>query len=379
MTTEKSTALVARKVEMPAAPIAKIQELRDAYDRLAANVNLITPMQSPDYIPAMHSVSLRAVVLNTSESSGDVYHSPAFLKTHERALTKIAILKLLQAAGGTVVESRRTDDRRDHYVAEFRVVIEIPGIDGTRRRFESSKGVDYRDGSPQTAAFTANQLKAARQFVPELAETKALLRAVRGALALKQKYTIEELGKPFVVPALVPDLDMSDPDTKRMVTAKALGITDALYGPKALSPAVAVLGPELIGDGHERPEPGQTIETTVLSNGDEPDAQAGDDAEMFGTPAPVAAEPPPPEWICQCPCGHQVPVSKAAADATMQAAECVRCAECYPWHPHYRFAAHMQFADMEIKKFPHTSGERAAVLHKEYMERRAKATKGGGA
>ena len=58
MSNEKSTALA--RVEMPDAPIAKIDKLREAYRILSDKVNLITPMQSPDYIPAMHSVSLRA-------------------------------------------------------------------------------------------------------------------------------------------------------------------------------------------------------------------------------------------------------------------------------------------------------------------------------
>lgn len=357
----KETTALAR-VEMPDAPIAKIDKLREAYHSLSDKVNLITPMQSPDYIPAMHSVSLRAVVLNSNADTGDVYHSPAFLKPNERALTKIAILKLLQAAGGTVVESRRIDDRRDHYVAEFRVVIEIPGIDGTRRRFESSKGVDYRDGSPQTAAFQPNQLKAARQFVPELAETKALLRAVRGALALKQKYTVDELNRPFVVPALVPDMDMSDPEIKRMVAQKALGLTGQLYGPAAGGPA-----PAQIGDGLERPEPGQAIEATVLN--DEPD-DFGDAPPP--EPAPIPAEKMP--ILCGCACGDQKEITEQVAHLTIEKVGAPWCGACWPWGPKFAQKAHRDIGVMGMPLFKQMDGSAAIAANVEYL--RLKAGKG---
>jgi hypothetical protein len=359
---------LAKRVEMPAAPIAKIDELRNTYDRLAANVNLITPVQSPDYIPAMHSVSLRAVVIDANESRGDVYKG-SFCGNNERAMTKIAILKLLQAAGGTVVESRRIDDRRDHYVAEFRVVIEIPQMDGTVRRFEATKGVDYRDGSPQVSAFSAAQLKSARQFVPDLAETKALLRAVRGALALKQKYTVDELARPFVVPALVPNVDMSDPEIKRMVAAKALGVSGQLYGPP---PTEAAPVTHQIGDGRERPEPGQVIETTVLK--DEPEIDLGqhnqtgpaDSAEDFGMP-PAPTQEPVAILVCECPHGCQAGLTEEVDRMTRERFKAPRCGKCVPWSPKFEQGKHRDLDDLGI--VPKVSGAQAIAANIEWMKR----------
>ena len=67
----------------------------------------------------------------------------------------------------------------------------------------------------------------------EQAGFKALLRAIRAALSIQQKYTVAELKKPFIVPALVPHLDTSDPMVKELVTRKALGME--LY-PNARAP-----------------------------------------------------------------------------------------------------------------------------------------------
>lgn len=358
MATGESTALA--RVKMPDAPIAKIEELRNQYERLASQVNLVTPIMSPDFIPEMHRVSLRAVVVSSQAEVGDVYHSPAFLKPNERALTKIAILKLLQAAGGTVVESARIDDRRDHYVAEFRVTVEIPQMDGTRRRFVATKGVDYRDGAPQVVAMQPNQIKAARQFVPELAESKALLRAVRGGLALKQKYSVDELAKPFVVPALVFDPDTSDPEIKRMVAAKGLGISDALYGPRPGAAPAA----QQIGDGRERPEPAQDIETTAVTVDDDPD-------DFGEPPAPAPKETFPVEAnLCTCRCECQSEVAQEIADRTRKAAGAVRCGTCYPWSARFDVKKHQALDALGMPSYPTVDGKKGAEENRAFLASR---------
>lgn len=364
MATEKSTALA--KLDMPSAPIKSIEALHEAYRQATAQANLITPVQHFDYIPEMHRISMRAVVIDPG--GRDVY-KPSFCGPEERAPGKTMILKLLQAAGGSVVHSRRVDDGHTQYLATFQARIRVPQLDGSLMEFEATKTVDLRDGSPQAANMSAAQLKQARQFVAENAETKALLRSVRGGLALPQKYTVAELSRPFVVPALVADVDTSDPEIRRMVAAKALGITAQIYGqvePRAaLPPASAVI---TLDPGDNRPGP--KVE-------EPPDDLTGDDAEMFGAPEPVASDPPPPEFLCQCPCGHQIEVTKEVADATKHGAGSVRCAACYPWHPHYKLAAHAEIRDMELPAFSKLDGMKAAAEHKQYMERRAAEKKGG--
>jgi len=381
MTTTKETTALARRLDyLPEAPIAKIANLREAYDQVAAHANLITPVQHVDYIPQMHRVSLRAVVIDPA--GADVY-KPKFCEAYERAPGKTMILKLLQAAGGTVVESHRTDDGREQYVCDWQVRISVPQLDGTRVEYIGSKRVDYRDGSAQVASFTSNQLASARQFLHEMAETKALLRAVRGALALRQKYTLTELAKPFVVPALVPDPDMSDPEVRKMVAAQSLGIADKIYGPgtpKALPEGGKII--DVPRDHDNRPEPVRSLppadRVVRMTEDDEREALHGtDDVDeaLFGAPP---APPPPkdpvaqsaPVALCGCSCGHQLEVSEAVAQKTRELVGSIRCGECYPWGPKFDQKAHAELKDLEIAKFPKTSGVQAIAANIEWLKSR---------
>ena len=71
-----------------------------------------------------------------------------------------------------------------------------------------------------------------RSNIHSLAESKAKLRCIRAALGVPVSMSEEQAAKPFVVPALVPDLDTTDPEIKRMMAASLLGATEAMYGPK---------------------------------------------------------------------------------------------------------------------------------------------------
>ena len=66
------------------------------------------------------------------------------------------------------------------------------------------------------------------KFRNEMCESKALTRALRTALQVKNTYYIEELKKPFVVAYLVPNLD--NPDVKAEAVKAMFGAADNLYG-----------------------------------------------------------------------------------------------------------------------------------------------------
>lgn len=322
------------KIELPAEPIAEIGQLRSTYDRVSKQANLIMPVSHCDFIPPMMRVSLRAVIIDPD--GRDVY-KPKFCKQNERAPGKTMILRLLQAAGGDVRESERTDDEREQYVASWRVKIRVPQLDGTSQEFIGSKRVDYRDGSAQISTFTPNQISQARQFIPELAETKALLRAVRGALALSQEYTLEELAKPFVVPALVPDLDVSDPEIRRMMARKILQLNESVYpqAPATGTPTV------LLPSGDNRPEP---------SPPDDPEESLDG---LEAPPEPESVAPPTtPEGICTCPCGCQQAISTELSDYTKEKLGTERCRACYPYNADFALAKHFDVKDFEIPRLP---------------------------
>lgn len=295
----ESTALVkVGGVELPAAPIASIVEAAALFDRLAAQANFVTPIVRPDFIPPMHAVVPRVVRLDPTPDNGDVYVDAQFCKGGKKALTKVALLKLWTNAGGTLItaECGRTDDGKDRLYCAWKIVGEIQQMDGTRVRYIGTKEIDLNDGQPAALKAlgrdnsTAN-LTNARMHIASNCETKAILRMVRAAFALKSTYTPEELAKPWVIPALVFQPDMSDPEVRRMVAARGLGQQAALYGTPAAKNLLTgpTAGAAAEADG------GQPVRTVVAQVVDEEDddqnADPWDD-EPFVAPA-AAAQPNP--------------------------------------------------------------------------------------
>lgn len=314
---------------LPQSPIAKIEDLRAHIETVCKVANFVSPFTGMDYIPEMHRVSFRTVVIDhtlravtrggyTNHIGTDTYRDQKFCEENERALTKVGILKIFRAAGIDVVRSVRTDDRSDALYGEWVVEIEVPELDGRRSRMTATRTIDLRPGSPQREKMSDKQAGQAVQVILENAETKALLRAARAALQLRQKYTVEELSKPFVIPVLVPDLDTSDPEIKRMVAAKALGIESTLYGPpKALPSRTIEVGEDTIDTAT-----GEVVDDHAATANS---AAAAEDLSDFGE-IPAAA----PDPTCACPCGCNQTVSTLVADMTRERGGGVRCRECWP-------------------------------------------------
>jgi hypothetical protein len=226
-----SNAVMRAPAALPPAPLATAREVQHALEELRSNCNVLTPSIVVTHIPPMYKVSIGAVAFEDA----DVYGHPGgfrpnFLEGNERAPSKIGLLKILQAAGWQVVSSTRLDDRKSPLIAEVQVVIEGMQLDGNMVRVPGTKRIDLTDGSPQAVTMKDGQLKQQRAVVAEQAETKALLRAIRAAFGIKQKYTTDELKRPFVIPRLVADLDASDPEIRKLLAAKALGLTVSLFG-----------------------------------------------------------------------------------------------------------------------------------------------------
>lgn len=337
MSEQKVTALVTN-------PVASIQEMSDRFTELEKHANVVSPLSKLDHMLPMHRISLRTTVINTDPRAGEVYRDGRFCQGDEVALTKNGMLKLMGAAGVNVVSSHRLDDRQDPFVCEYEVTLSIRQFDGTLRTFCASKRNDFRDGQPEVtkkdgSAYAASAANDMRRHIVSLTQTKAMLRALRGLLNLKQKYTKAELSKPFVVPVLVPDLDPSDPDVKRALLQAALGVQVALYG--------------------DAPEPQRDLATqrrledtraALLANQQREGLMPRDSApvvddngEVVEVSAPDAA---PVQHVCTCPCGDQNEVSPRAAEATLERGGGVRCAECWPTHATFDRKRH---ADLDLK------------------------------
>jgi len=309
-TTSRSGALAA-----PAGPVHDVEELARALTDWQRTANVLSPLAAVDHIMPLHQVSLRVVTIDASidPQSGngpECYRDPRFCKAGEVALGKNALAKIMGAAGVQIVSRRRLDDHSDPYYCEVEVVLAMQDFDGTYRQIIATKEMDLRAGAPETmkpekdrqgtktgrlVAYDDSALADKRRHIQSHAETKAIERGIRLLFSLRQKYSLEDLKKPFVVPKLVGALDPSDPGDREALRQHALGNQMALYGPQ---PA------------------GRQVRTLKAVNEEEPiDLGAMPEAP----PAPVAPELPPelpPEEPTPPPC--TLPIAEETLTAAVQ-------------------------------------------------------------
>lgn len=342
-------------------PIASVDTLVSRIQSMQQQAFVCCPFTSLDLIPANYVVSERLVVLDPNPDNRDVYKSSLFFKRQgEVGLAKNGILKILQAAGGTILWSKQVDDGSDPFYVEWSCMIRFRQLDGNFIDYPGSKRVNLRDDSPELRSYmtdgrvNAGQLEGARGNIVSLAETKAILRGARGGLALRQGYLREELlQKPFVCYALVANLDMSDPVTKHMAEAVALGID--LYGERGAA------GNLLTAGGGQA----QTREAIV-------GGQPAHEEQTGPQPPPDDPRPPEPEkdiFVCGCPCGHQVQLSEERYAASIGKVGSPRCDACYPGQ-YFDFEMHKEYGDLCLKDLPGYTPEQAE-------ERRKQLTGGG--
>lgn len=324
---------------MPSAPLSRIEDLRALWAQMAGKANLVSPVASVDAILSMHRVSVRAVVIDhhvDGKGNGPECYKGKFCGANERALGKVALDKIQAAAGVQTIYRLRLDDRSAPYYCEIEVQLGMQDFDGTTRVVTRARAVDLRDGSPDAMTMLGWEngkvaLAQARGKILELCETKAGLRALRTLLSIKQKYTVEELSKPFVVPKLVPALDPSDPDQKAALIRMAEGGNRALFGPPAgeARQLREVNQPAVIpapGPGKPPPPVGR-----VPAADDNEEDDAGDDQASFDLPDFTPPKKNEPALIfCLCPCGDSTEISEDVARITTENVGAPRCKDCYP-------------------------------------------------
>lgn len=231
--------------------------------------NILSPTDKMQRVSPFHVMRVSIVQLDVEEGGGDVYHSRTFCKDDERALSKNALLKISRAAGLELMPrpyTQRTDDNSDPAYRSYVATYRLRQPDGGYTIFQAEKEVDSRAGGASEAdlkkqaigkmkkrkfgdrwvdpefktqeeadAWVERELIAARANALANAETKAKLRAIREALAIKSKYKLEELKRPFVVPRLDFCPDMSDPNIRQYMLTAGIQAQGALYGqPPAL-------------------------------------------------------------------------------------------------------------------------------------------------
>jgi hypothetical protein len=320
---------------LPAHPITEVPELNRALLMADQLGNLISPVSSVDYIPQMHAVSFRYVFL---EDGVDTYHDKKFCGEHDRALSRKGILKLWRTAAGRDIYSKRTDDGTDPLLREYEAAVALRGVDGKEVDTIKRREVDLRPGAVQIAGMTEKQLAHNRQMIGTFSEGKAHNRAVRQAMNLRQKYTVDELLRPFIIPVLLPLLDTSDVQIRRLVAAHALGVVGDLYG----------------GNRRQLQAPPQadTVVVDRTTGEDVTDAEVvkdePEDIDLTLPPEEAAA----PLEVCGCPvCGCQAEVAKETAAQVKRVLGAVRCKACFP-SSGFDFARHSRGGNLSIPARP---------------------------
>ena len=230
--------------------IKDINEQLEQYRQARANIpGVATITRKPDYMVPV----IRMVQINTDLSAGEIYS----VGGGKYAFAQLAMLKFMQAGriefDSSSHRGTRVDDRRDPNTIEVKVVGKRFDMDGVVQCMPDEKKMDLqaREAAMRYSYETKingdnpkmpedkkkliveKKLKEymlqLRKFAHEIAVSGAQARVITKLLGLKKAYTIDELKKPFIIISLIPEVDMSDPAIKQMVTAHMLGIKDLLY------------------------------------------------------------------------------------------------------------------------------------------------------
>jgi hypothetical protein len=245
-TTASPSGEIARRTETITTPT----QFEAAIAKWTGNYNLLTPFTQITGLAPKHGIIASVVKINPDPAKGgpgDVYDGLPFLDKQkgEVALAKIGLRKIAEGAGISIT-TQRTDPRTIANLWEFKAIATYRGIDGTVVTREATAEWDLRDGSPRLKGWRPDQVSEGRKNGLRNAETRAINAAIR-EFGIKQKYTQQELTKPFLVIRVAWQPDPNNRDDMRLVGENALRGTSTLYGGAAL-PAPAHAGDVLDGD-----------------------------------------------------------------------------------------------------------------------------------
>ncbi len=259
-----------------------------------ASYNQILPVTVNTQISEMHKVSINVVNINPDERAKDVYKQKTSEgKTPEFSLTATALRRIAAAAGIQILSSEMVTPSTCTKCVEVakstrmppqcrtcpgngdvavRVRISVPDLTGLSRVIEETREFICAD---EKSASSPGQYAMAYKFRAAHAESKALNRAIRAALAIKGTYTKEELERPFAIPMISPDFD--NPKLQEAMIARFSKSDSDLFGSAA---EALTAGPP---DTPPASGNGDTIDAESFPYGQ---GQNPDPAEGFDDPFP---------------------------------------------------------------------------------------------
>lgn len=202
--------------------------------QVAAHAHILSPVTAIGALPENWVFVPSMVYLSANEAEGDVYRDALSCKPDEVMPTKIGLRKIAKAAGISWTVSREDSGHVPHYWA-MKCTLTYRGHDGLPKSVEAAYEWDLRDDSARLKKFKEG--KEGRMSAPELnrARLNGYRRCEAGAInaaireyGLKQKYTRDELKRPFVVFNLV--FKPTNEAQANMLAQAALTNTNLLYG-----------------------------------------------------------------------------------------------------------------------------------------------------
>jgi len=319
---------------LPDRPVTVPREFNTTVAKLEASglCNLVCPTTHIDMIPQFQAVSFRLVSLTPHD-----FYKPKWAGRDEErrthALKGEAIQRLANEAGvRPYPPSERIDDRSDPHYCHVRGYATVRGMHGREITISKDRELDLRPGAPEAQAMTDRQLPRARQTILRVCETKAQLRAMRAVLGLKQAYTEDQARLPFVLTALVANLDLSNPVHANLAAAHALGdgVVQQLYGKPPRQQALP--------EGVDR-KTGEVIDAEPVSR-----------VESYEIPPPD--DEPAAAVRCSCPCGCGHELDTEAAERSRATIETERCRRCWPSPKTWDLDKHRGLNDDDDLKIP---------------------------
>lgn len=192
--------------------------------------NLLVPIQTVAEISDIHRPVMNVVTISTNLEDREIYlYEKAKTEDGKRkparyAITKKGLTKLMRAAGIRILGSRPVVPTTCQKCAEinrgigkpvhcgscpnkdvkYECCVGVPQLTGESLDIVVHKEIIVEDAC---AGMKPAQKAEFLRFRAEICESKALNRALRIAMQIKNTYLIEEFRKPFVVAYLVPNLD----------------------------------------------------------------------------------------------------------------------------------------------------------------------------
>lgn len=280
--------------ERTPAVITSPEEFRGALLRWQQqHFNVLTPFANISGLAPSHGLLTTLIQLNTDKAAGEVTDSSSglpYLKGDDVAPAKNGLRKIAEGLGiSTRLEYISVATIPNYW--HVKAIASYRGLDGGIVTREASKEWDLRDGSVLAKEFGDRQIAQARKHGLRNCETRAINAAIRECgCGVKQKYSRAELSRPFLAVRVAYQPDMTDPETKRLITERALGGTNAMYPPARELPHTV----DVVDDEPET-EPrsvgrGSTAQTTAPAS-----------------TTPAASEPPDPN---KPPCADAVKIVK---------------------------------------------------------------------